>query len=102
MNRLTFDVINFNIDNYTNDNYSSQGELVDDNYIRIIVRTLPDIQTAISYYRSFKPDEILNNTGDIEILKFIISPGNFDTFTEDKDPDRYFLFFMENYLGLIN
>jgi tetratricopeptide (TPR) repeat protein len=102
MNRLTFDVINFNIDNYTNENYSTLGELVEDSYILVVVRSFPDSKTALSYYNQFNPQDILNNTGEAETLKFIISPANFETFTQDKNPDRYFLFFRENYLDVFN
>jgi hypothetical protein len=98
MNRLAFDVINYNIDNYTNENYNTRGELVDNKYIRIIVGTFQDIATAMEYYNNFNPPEILRNVGDSEILSFIISSSNFEGFNTDKDADKYYLFFRENYL----
>ena len=98
MNRLTFDVINYNIDNYTDENYNTRGELVDNKYIRITVGTFEDITTAMEYYNNFQPSEILRSTGEGEILTFIISSSNFESFTADKDADRYYLFFRENYL----
>ncbi len=97
VNRLTFDVINYNIDNYTNENYSTRGELIDDDHIRISVGPLPDYETALAYYSLFDPGKILMNTGGAEVLKFLISPANLETLNRDRNPDRYRLFFMENY-----
>lgn len=98
MNRLAFDVINYNIDNYTRENYNTRGDLVADRYIRISVGTFDDIETAMQYYKSFDHQDILSNTGQGEILKFIISSSNYDSFLDDRDADRYYLFFRENYL----
>ncbi len=98
INRLTFDVINYNIDNYTNENYNTRGELVNDEYISITVGTFPGIDSAMEYYNIFRPDEILRNTGEAEILSFIISSSNYKSLMQDKDAGRYYLFFRENYL----
>lgn len=100
VNRLTFDVINFNIDNYTNDNFSSRGELVSDSYIQITVGPFKEGAAATTYYNSFIPKEILRNTGEAEIISFIITSANLDKLNSDRDPDRYNLFFRENYPGL--
>jgi len=99
INRLTFDVINFNIDNYTNENYSSRGELVDDSYIMITVGPLADEFIAAEYFNNFDYTRILNNLGGAEVITFTITPANMDVFRDDKDPDRYFLFFKDNYLN---
>ncbi|MBN1388778.1 MAG: tetratricopeptide repeat protein [Bacteroidales bacterium] len=98
MNRLAFDVINYNIDNYTNENYNTRGELVDNKYITITVGIFQDIANAMEYYYNFNPPEILRNIGESEILSFIISSSNFESFSADKDADKYYLFFRENYL----
>lgn len=98
INRLTFDVINYNIDNYTDENYNTRGELVDDEYISITTGTFPDLDTAMDYYDSFRPGEILQNTGETEIFSFIISSSNYESLSRDKDAGRYYLFFRENYL----
>ena len=100
INRLTFDVINYNIDNYTNKNYSSRGELVDDSYILITVSTLADEFIAAEYYNNFDYTRVLNNIGDTEVLTFTITPANMEVFRNDKDPDRYYLFFEDNYLNI--
>lgn len=98
MNRLAFDVINYNIDNYTNENYNTRGELVDNEYIRITVGTFQDINTAMEYYNNFNTFELFRNIGDSEILSFIISSSNYEGLNADKDADKYYLFFRENYL----
>jgi len=102
INRLTFDVINFNIDNYTNENYSSRGELINNDHIRISVSPFKTRSNAMTYYRSFNPDNILSNVSDTEILTFIITPANLVTLGTDKGPDRYNLFFIEHYLDQDN
>ncbi len=99
INRLTFDVINYNIDNYTNLNYSSRGELVDDSYIMITVEPLADEFVAADYYNRFDYASVFNNLGNAEIMIFTITPANMDVFRNDKDPDRYYLFFEDNYLN---
>ncbi|MDT8400801.1 MAG: tetratricopeptide repeat protein [Bacteroidales bacterium] len=98
MNRMTFDVINYNIDNYTNENYNTRGELVANEYIMIAIGPFEDIRPAMDYYNKFNPQDILRTTGQDEILTFVISSSNYDSFLGDRDPDRYYLFFRENYL----
>ncbi len=98
MNRLTFDIINHNIDNYTDQNFNTRGELVNNKYILIAVGFFDDIETAMNYYNNFEPGQILNVTTDAEILTFIINSSNYDRLVTDGDPDRYYLFFRENYL----
>jgi len=98
MNRIAFDVINYNIDNYTNENYNTRGELVDDKYIMITVGLFEDRSLAENYYNVFNPGQILQTPVEGEILTFIINSGNFDSFVTDKDADRYYLFFRENFL----
>jgi len=97
INRLTFDVINYNIDNYTNENYNTAGELVNNEYITVTVGVFEEPVTAMEYYESFSPGDVIS-TQDDEIITFIISNSNYRNFTSDKDPDRYYLFFRENYL----
>lgn len=97
INRLTFDVINYNIDNYTNENYNTAGELVNNEYITVTVGAFEEPGTAMEYYKRFSPGEIISKQDD-EIITFIISNSNYRNFTSDKNPDRYYLFFRENYL----
>jgi len=98
MNRFTFDVINYNIDNYTNQNYNTRGELVANEYIMIAIGPFGNINSAMEYFNNFKPQEILGTTGKDEVLTFVISSSNYESFLSDRNPDRYYLFFRENYL----
>lgn len=102
VNRLTFDVINFNIDYYTNDNYSTRGELVNDSYIMITVSSLADEFIAAEYYNQFEYSKIIGDTGESEVYTFTITEENLKVLNRDKDPDRYKLFFEENYLNQNN
>jgi len=98
MNRLTFDVINHNIDNYTEQNFNTRGELVNNEYLLIAVGFFDDIEAAMEYYNNFNPADILRTTGNDDILTFVISSSNYDRLVTNQDPDRYYLFFRENYL----
>ncbi len=98
LNQATFDVISYNIDNYTNKNLRTQGSLVDDKFIMLVVSGFPKTEEALDYYRKFNPAEVIRNPGGARILTFIISSGNLEAFMKDKKPDRYLMFFRENYL----
>jgi tetratricopeptide (TPR) repeat protein len=101
INRLTFDVINFNIDNYTDNNFGSKGELINDQYIRITVGPIADRENAAGYFKGFIPSEVLRSTANAEIITFIITTENLAKLNSNHDPDRYLLFFRENYGDLI-
>jgi TolA-binding protein len=98
INRLTFDVINFNIDNYTSDNYSANGELVSNRFVMITVGTFPGRDEAAAYMDSFDPALIFGDHTSARVITFIITPFNMDILKKENDPEKYNLFFMENYL----
>jgi len=98
VNQATFDVISYNIDNYTNQNYRTDGQLIDNKYIMITVSGFTDNLRAREYYNSFEPGKLIRNTTGAEILTFLINSDNLKALGQDKNPDRYFLFFNENYL----
>jgi tetratricopeptide (TPR) repeat protein len=98
INQASFDVISHNIDNYTDKNYRTEGLLVDNRYIRITVSGFADNSAAWDYYYSVDPEKIIRNTTGARIMKFLINEGNIKPLDEDKNPERYFLFFNENYL----
>lgn len=97
INRLTFDVINFNIDNYTNQNYSSNGELRDNRFVMITVGTFPGSKKATLYLESFDPAGIFGDHLTARIITFIITPDNLDILKRENDPEKYNLFYIENY-----
>lgn len=98
INQANFDVISYNIDNYTNENYRTQGELVDNRYIIIIVSGFKDYRNAMEYYQAFSTEKQVRNVSGAKMSTFIISNENLNVLNKDKNPDRYTLFFMENYL----
>jgi tetratricopeptide (TPR) repeat protein len=98
MNQASFDVISYNIDNYTNKNYRTEGILADNKYIKITVTGFADNTQAWEYYNSFKPEKQIRNASGAEIMTFLINNENLKKLDEDKNPQRYNLFFKENYL----
>jgi tetratricopeptide (TPR) repeat protein len=98
INLATFDVISYNIDNFTNKNYRTEGTLVDNKYIMIIVSGFQDYAQALGYYNLFKPESQIRNAKEAKIMSFIISNENLKVLNTDKNPGRYLLFFTEKYL----
>jgi hypothetical protein len=98
MNQASFDVISYNIDNYTNKNFKTEANLVDNKFIQIVVSGFPDFTQAMNYYVAFKPESLVRNTTGARMMTFIISADNLNAFGVDKNPDRYLLFFKDNYL----
>jgi hypothetical protein len=99
INLATFDVISHNIDNYTNNNYRTQGELVDNKYIIITVSGFRSYRESLSYYNQFSLQKIVRNPSSSKMMTFIISNDNLTTLGRDKNPERYSIFFKENYLN---
>ncbi len=98
INQASFDVISYNIDNHTNANYRTDGILVDNKYIKIAVSGFADNSQAWEYYNSFKAEKLIRNISGARIITFLINSNNLETLDQDKNPDRYYLFFNENYL----
>jgi tetratricopeptide (TPR) repeat protein len=99
LNQATFDVISYNIDNYTNKNLRTQGSLVDNKFIMLIVTGFSKTEDAMDYYRAFNADNIIRNPTSSKISTFIIGKTNLDAFMKDKKPERYIIFFTEKYLN---
>jgi hypothetical protein len=98
INLATFDVISYNIDNYTNKNYRTEGTLVDNKYIMITVSGFSGYAQTLDYYNTFKTEKLVRNSSGSNMYTFVISSSNLNVLTKDKNPDRYLLFFKENYL----
>ncbi len=98
INLATFDVISYNIDNYTNFNYSTGGTLVDNRYIMITVTGFRGFSEAMDYYKKFRSETLIRNSSGKQMFTFVISPYNLEVLNKDKNPERYLLFFRENYL----
>jgi len=54
---------------------------------------------ALNYYRAFNAGQIVRNPSNSKVITFIIGKSNLESFTKDKNPDRYLLFFNEKYLN---
>jgi len=98
INQATFDVISYNIDNYTNNNYRTEGNLDNNNHIMISVSGFRNFSEAMRYYRNFRTEKLIRNTSGSQMFTFIINDQNRNILSKDKNPERYLLFFKENYL----
>jgi tetratricopeptide (TPR) repeat protein len=100
INQATFDVISYNIDNFTNDNYRTEGLLVNNKYVVITVSGFRNYSQAFRYFSLFKPENQVRNPKGSKMMSFIISNDNMKILNNDKNPERYQLFFMENFLKI--
>ena len=98
INQATFDVISYNIDNYTNKNYRTEGSMVINKYIIITVAGFRNYTQALEYYKNFSAEKNVRNPSAKKMLTFIINDENLKILNSDGNPERYQLFFMENYL----
>jgi tetratricopeptide (TPR) repeat protein len=98
INQATFDVISYNIDNFTNRNYRTEGNLVPGKYIIITVSGFRDYQTALDYYNGFLVEKHVRNVSGSRMYSFLISAENMIILNDDKNPDRYNIFFIDKYL----
>lgn len=98
LNQANFDVISHNIDNYTNKNYRTQGQLVDNKYIIITIAGFANYEEAFNYYDVFDVAKAIRNPSLDKIYSFVISDSNLSVLNGDKNPDRYLLYFQENFL----
>ena len=98
INQATFDVINYNIDTYTNKNYKVESTLVDNRFILITVTGFNYYSQAMNYYSALITEKVVRNPAGIRMIKFLINNKNLEVLNNEKDPDRYLLFFNENYL----
>ena len=98
INQATFDVISYNIDNYTNKNFKTEGTLIENKFILILVSGFSDFAKAMDYFNAFKTEKIVRNATSAKMMTFIISNDNLNALKSDKNPDRYLLFFKDNFL----
>jgi outer membrane protein assembly factor BamD (BamD/ComL family) len=98
INQATFDVISYNIDNYTNKNYRTEGTLGKSKYIIITVSGFSDYSQAMDYYSKFNAEKNVRNSSGKNMMTFIINMENLKLLNADGNPERYQLFFRDNYL----
>jgi tetratricopeptide (TPR) repeat protein len=97
LNLATFDIISYNIDNYTNNNYRSEGSLVDNKYILITVTGFTNYQKSFEYFSAFSAEKHVRNPTGAKMYPVLISNDNLKVLNNDKNPERYRLFFNEKY-----
>ncbi len=97
-NQATFDVISYNIDNYTNNNYKTESVTVDNKYIMITVSGFKNFYSAMNYYKAFNEASPVRNQQGVPMKSFVIGEKNLKVLNDDKNPERYWLFFTEKYL----
>jgi tetratricopeptide (TPR) repeat protein len=100
MNQIVFDVINYNLDNYPLDNYRTEGTSVDRGYILITTGPFQNASEASAWLGSFNPSASIRGADNANLLLFIISRDNLEKFREDKDTDRYMIFYNTNYSSI--
>lgn len=99
LNQATFDVISHNIDNFTNENYRTEGSLIGNNYLMITVSGFKNNNEAWKYFSSFDAASIIRNIASVRCLTFLINNINLKVLGEDRNPDRYYIFFRDKYVG---
>lgn len=97
MNQMVFDVINFNLDNFTDKNYRTEGKTVDTDYILITVGTFKDAAEAAAWLRAFNPSAYIREAESADLSLFIISRDNLEKFNNDKNINRYRIFYETAY-----
>ena len=98
LNQASFDVISYNIDNYTNKNYKTEGVLIENKFILITVSGFSGYAQTMDYYTKFKTGQFVRNLTGAKMMTFIISDDNLKVLKNDKEPERYMIFFKEKYL----
>ncbi len=101
INQATFDVISYNIDNFTNHNYRTEGTLIDNNYIMINVSGFSNFSQALRYYRAFSTGQPIRNPSKVRMFTYLISTENLKLISKENNPERYLLFFRENYISIL-
>jgi tetratricopeptide (TPR) repeat protein len=98
LNQASFDVISYNIDNFTNKNFKTEASLIDNKFILITVSGFADFTQALEYYNNFKTEKVVRNPNAVKMMTFVISNDNLAVLKNDKNPDRYQIFFTDSYL----
>jgi hypothetical protein len=98
MNQANFDVISYNIDYYTNRNFKTEGALIDNKFILITVSGFSNYTEALNYYNAFNQAKPVRSQDAARMMTFVISGENLKTLNSDKNPDRYNIFFRENFI----
>ena len=97
MNQMVFDVINYNLDNFTDKNYRTEGKVVDNEYILISVGTFENAAEAGRWLSAFDPEVNIRGAENADITLYTISRDNLEKLTNDKNINRYRIFYETAY-----
>jgi len=97
MNQMVFDVINYNLDTYPEMNLSTEGTAVDRGYILITTGPFSDAAGAETWITAFDPATQIREADSATVSVWQISRDNLEKFREDKDLDRYLIFYRKEY-----
>ena len=67
-------------------------------YVMITVSGFNDYLQAMDYYIKFNAEKNVRNPAGKKMITFIINNENLEILNNDGNPERYKLYFMENYL----
>ena len=98
MNQMVFDVINYNLDNFADRNYRTEGTAVDQGYLLITTGPFENAREAGVWLNRFNPSETIRGAADAALTMYVISRDNLTKFREDKNIDRYSIFYGKEYL----
>ncbi len=100
INRMIFNIVNFNVDHFAIHNLNINSEQFSSNYHLIRVDGLPDVPAALDYLRRFSAsEEVFAEAGRNDFPAFVVSPGNFSLFMDDKNIASYLKYFESEYLN---
>ena len=100
MNQMVFDIINYNLDSYSEKNYRTEGTAVDQGYLLIATGPFGNAGEAAAWLSAFNPSEIIRGAADAALTLYIISRDNLAKLRDDKNIDRYSIFYTKEYSNI--
>ena len=100
LNQMVFDVINFNLDNFKDKNYRTEGKAVDPDYLLVTVGIFKNAEEAAAWLRAFDPSVNIREAASAGLSLFIISRDNLEKFNNDKNINRYRIFYETAYQNI--
>jgi tetratricopeptide (TPR) repeat protein len=97
LNQMVFDIINFNLDNFSKKNYSSEGTGMEPDFLMITVGTFASPAEAMAYLKSFDPMKEIRGAAEAKLSIFVISRDNLLKFKDDRNIERYRIFYDKTY-----
>ncbi len=100
VNQIQSGIANFNSTFFKSSGLSVKTRVLGKEYQMIFVRDFDNEEAAMNYYNAFRVNKnILGDLNNLNYPTFAISKSNYSALTKDRDPDKYMIFFEENYLN---